>query len=154
MHDLKSLILLHLCPDQTHPDCPDFNNFSRFLNYDPPASRIVAKVLAPQASAAQGVLSSSAANHIRSPPTIFQPQWLPQPTCEAIVPGTCVCLVPQVEAAVKRWHQARRQDWRRTLAAPTSEHSAAETGHRHHGRGSAATSRRWACLHGICSPGW
>ena len=45
LHDLKSIIQLHACPDARHPNCWDFNNWSRFLMYNPPLGTIIAKVL-------------------------------------------------------------------------------------------------------------
>ena len=58
-HDIKSMVSLHLCPDQSHPDCPDHNSWSRWLKYQPPPANIVAKVSCMYASFrfSQGSLS-------------------------------------------------------------------------------------------------
>ena len=45
--DLKQLVMEHRCPSDTHSDCPDYNNFSRFLNYAPPKQALIAKVIPP-----------------------------------------------------------------------------------------------------------
>ena len=42
--DLKQLVVEHRCPQDTHADCPDYNNFSRFLNYAPSKEALIAKV--------------------------------------------------------------------------------------------------------------
>ena len=47
----------HRCPEDTHADCPDYNNFSRFLNYAPSKEALIAKVgaLSPTARLLSGV---------------------------------------------------------------------------------------------------
>ena len=44
MNDLLYMIQQHSCPEHSHRECPDFNGFSRFLNYNPPKASVIAKV--------------------------------------------------------------------------------------------------------------
>ena len=82
--DLKRIIMEHSCPGDTHADCPDYNTFSRFLNYAPPKDALIAKVsglgvsrLRPESSACVTFGYSCATRDHRPVRRSFQKMLLP-----------------------------------------------------------------------------